>query len=169
MPGAVDQHICVGEFKGRDATLLHREVTLNRFEKQPITYVWHIVQMECSTYRLPRMIADKAGRNDALYQELTALHWPMIRWEDPHVSALKRLHDQHAFVFCRGGLQHELDGILGQDLVTRMLSILRIASIEWEQERLILASPAKAWQQQHVTSLLNYADALANDLEYTGA
>lgn len=165
MPGATDTHICVGEYNGRDVTLLRREVTLSRFEKQPVKLAWHIIEMECATYRLPRLIADKVGRNDVLYHELISLNWPMVRWEDPRVMALKKLHDHGMLVFCRGGWQHELEAILTEDMTAGLLAALRLGSVEWEQERLVIASSAKTWQQSQMASLLEYAEALAGDLE----
>ena len=66
----VDNHFCVGEYKGHDISLVERRNTINYPEEPPAHYRWLIMQVDLKRDGLPHVFIDGNPHDETFYMTL---------------------------------------------------------------------------------------------------
>ncbi len=66
----IDNHFCVGDFRGHDISVVERRNTLNYPEQPPVHYRWVIMQFDLKREGLPHIFIDGNHHDEVFYTTL---------------------------------------------------------------------------------------------------
>jgi hypothetical protein len=158
-----DRHYTVGNYKGRDVTLVQRNVTLSHPHHSAKDYKWTLVQVDLQRRRLPHILVT-AGHDDELFFE--NLQIKLANFQQLTASLIPNANFAHHFrVFAGTNVLDELPTVLTPEVMAAMAQYFKHFDVEFFDDQLIVYTPQQRVSTTLLQELLREALWLAEQLD----
>lgn len=172
----IDNHFCVGDYKGHDISLVERHNTLIYPERDPVHYRWLIMQIDLKREGLPHVFIDSNHHDEAFYATLF-MKFANMSNASTIFAASNPLFARTFRTFAPADKFDEVEAMLEGDIAAMLAHHFKQFDYEIDGDRVIIyaENPAVTSHVLHemlrvgqwLASHLDQADTVLSDVEGT--
>src|SRR6266702_1728443 len=160
----VDNHFCVGEFKGHDISLVERRNTIVYPGRPPVQYHWIIMQIDLRRDGLPHVFVDDNHHSEDFY---TTLFMGFANMSNANTlfAASNPLLARTFGVFAPADKFDEVEAMLGDDVAAMIAHHFKQFDYEIEGDRVLIYAENPTVTSHLLHEMLRVGQWMADQLD----